>query len=546
MKSRGLLWLGLTALITVGLRADTYPRQPGIDVEQYIFELEVSDATDEIVGRTTIEMRFLEDGVDTVTFDLIGKDGPEADSGMEVTGVSWLGVEGAADYKFADDRLSVRVPEARRGEIGRVAVSYRGRPATGLIIGDNKHGDRGFFSDNWPIKARHWLVTVDHPYDKAASQMVVTAPSHYQVISNGLMIEETDLLDGRRLTHWKQSVPIATWLNVLGVARFAVQHLGEVNDIPIQTWVYAQDRDAGFYDFAVPTPHALEFYADAIGPYAYEKLANVQSNSAGGGMESATAIFYSDSSVKGDRGERWRNVIIHEVAHQWWGNAVTESDWDDAWLSEGFATYFTDLFIEHAYGRDELEKMLRKHIDYIFNFAKDNPDYTIVHDNLDDMSKVLTGNIYQKGGMTLHMLRELIGDEAFWVGIRDYYARFMNSNASTDDFRHAMEQASKRDLEGFFDQWLHRGGGMELDATWSHDAAAGTVEIALRQVHPNGLPYTMPLDIMIRDEEGNETVEQVELTALRHDFSIATEGTPVEIELDPSVKLLARSSVGSR
>jgi aminopeptidase N len=360
------------------------------------------------------------------------------------------------------------------------------------------------------------------------------------------MIEETDLLDGRRLTHWKQSIPIATWLNVLGVAQFAVQHLGEVNNIPVQTWVYAQDRDAGFYDFAVPTPHALKYYADTIGPYSYEKLANVQSNSAGGGMESATAIFYSDSSVKGDRGERWRNVIIHEVAHQWGRNAVTESDWDDAWLSEGFATYFTDLFIEHAYGRDELEKMLRRHIEYIFTFAEDNPDYTIVHDNLDDMSKVLTGNIYQKGAMTLHMLRELIGDEAFWVGIRDYYARFQNKNASTADFVHAMEQAAGRDLEGFFDQWLHRGGGIELDASWSHDPSSKTVQISVEQVQPNGLPYTMPLDVLIRDAQGNETTEQVQLDALQHSFELHFEGTPTEIELDPRLKLLLRAAVTKR
>ncbi len=548
MKSRlfpSLGLLGLLVLASPALEADTYPRQPGIDVEQYLFALELSDTTDELVGRTAVELRFLEDGVETVTFDLVGKDS-EDDSGMAVTDVRWEGAEGGADYDFVGDRLAISVPEARRGETDRVQVSYRGRPATGLIIGENKHGDRSFFSDNWPIKARQWLVTIDHPYDKAASQMIVTAPSHYQVISNGLLVEETDLGDGRRLTHWKQSAPIATWLNVLGVAHFAVQHLGEVNDIPVQTWVYAQDRDAGFYDFAVPTPHALEFFADRIGPYAYEKLANVQSNSVGGGMESATAIFYDDDAVKGDRGERWRNVIIHEVAHQWWGNAVTEADWDDAWLSEGFATYFTDLFIEHAYGRDELEKMLQKHIEYVFEFAEDNPDYTIVHDNLDDMSKVLTGNIYQKGGMTLHMLRELIGDDAFWAGIRDYYARFKNSNATTADFRHAMEQASGRDLEGFFDQWLHRGGGLELEATWQHEASAKAVKLSVRQTQSNGLPYTMPLDVLIRDEEGTETLTQVELDALEQEFFIPVEHTVTEIILDPGVKLLARTTVRHR
>ena len=213
----------------------------------------------------------------------------------------------------------------------QLTVGYRGVPATGLIIGDNKHGDRTFFSDNWPNKARNWLPTIDHPYDKAKCEFIVTAPAHYQVISNGLKVEETDRGDGTRLTHWRQSVPIASWLYALGVARFAVQYVDTFEGKSIETWVYPQDRDAGFYDFAVPTKQAMAFYSDMVGPYSYEKLANIQSNSVGGGMEAATAIFYGDASVTGERSERWRNVIIHEVAHQWFGNAVTEYDWDDGW-----------------------------------------------------------------------------------------------------------------------------------------------------------------------------------------------------------------------
>ena len=95
----------------------------------------------------------------------------------------------------------------------------------------------------------------------------------------------------------------------------------------------------------MPTRDALAFYSERVGPFSYEKLANVQSNSVSGGMEAASAIFYSAGSVTGTRSVRWRNVIIHEIAHQWWGNAVTEKDWNDVWLSEGFATYFTLLFI---------------------------------------------------------------------------------------------------------------------------------------------------------------------------------------------------------
>ena len=254
----------------------------------------------------------------------------------------------------------------------KLIIFYEGIPFEGLQIGENKYGDRTFFSDNWPNKGRHWLATVDHPYDKATCEFIVTAPNHYQVISNGLKIEETNLDGNQKKTHWKQSIPIATWLYVLGVAEFAVQYVDEFDGKSIQTWVFKQDRDAGFYDFAEPTKKALEFYSNNIGPYSYEKLANIQSNSVSGGMEAASAILYSANSVKGDRNTRWRNVVIHEIAHQWFGNSVTEYDWDDVWLSEGFAT-FTLLFIEHQYGYDEFMKGLKLSKDKVDSFLKKIP-----------------------------------------------------------------------------------------------------------------------------------------------------------------------------
>ena len=167
-------------------------------------------------------------------------------------------------------------------------------------------------------------------------------------------------------------------------------------------------------------------YSDYIGPFSYEKLANIQSNSVSGGMEAASAILYSESSVVGDRNERWRNVVIHEIAHQWFGNAVTEYDWDDVWLSEGFATYFTSLFIEHQYGHDAFMEQMASSKKRVDSFNAENPDYTIIHKNLEDMTKVTTRQTYQKGSWILHMLRGIMGEERFWSGIRSYYAKYQN------------------------------------------------------------------------------------------------------------------------
>ena len=541
------LLLGLALLLGAGGRpeaADTYPKNPDIDVLNYAFALTLSDATDEIVGEATVDIRFLVDGITRVRLDLInqGSDG----RGMAVTEVT--SSDGAVTFSHQNDVLFISLSgPTRANQRSQYRVRYRGIPATGLIIGPNKHGDRTFFSDNWPNRARNWLPTIDHPYDKATSELIVTAPDHYQVVSNGLKIEETALPDGMLLTHWKQSVPIATWLYNLGVARFAVQHVDDYMGKAIQTWVYYQDRDAGFYDFAVPTKQVLEFYGDRIGPYSYEKLANIQSNSVGGGMEAATSIFYGDNSVTGERTTRWRNVIIHEIAHQWFGNAVTEYDWDDVWLSEGFATYFTLLFREHQYGRDDFVQGLLESRDRVRSFYEENPEYRIVHDDLGDMSRVTSSHTYQKGGWTLHMLRGVIGDDAFWSGIQDYYRRYRDKNATTDDFRRAMEEASGRDLTEFFHQWLYQGGALEYEGGWSYDSRSGTLEVELNQVQNDGYSFKMPVPLGIYSAEGGEPrIELLQVNDMTNRFTISVDREPESVVLDPDTWVLMDADFARR
>ena len=162
---------------------------------------------------------------------------------MTVSAVTSRGAPASFEHK--DDRLRIILDSTTTaGERGTFTVAYHGIPSAGLRIGKNRHGERTFFSDNWPDKARRWLPMIDHPYDKATSEFHVTAPARYQVVSNRLLQEETDLGDGRRLTHWKQSVPIASWLNALGVAQFTSHHAGLVKGVPLESWVYRQDRDA--------------------------------------------------------------------------------------------------------------------------------------------------------------------------------------------------------------------------------------------------------------------------------------------------------------
>jgi aminopeptidase N len=516
---------------------DAYPRNPGVDVLHYAFELTLSDQTDAIEGRTTIDARFVTPGQSELRLDLVKASERSGGKGMTVQAVT-LGGE-PLPFRHERDQLFIAMPHPSAAmERVRVTVSYRGIPAAGLKIAPNKHGDRAFFSDNWSSKVRNWLPTVDHPSDKATSEMIVTAPAHYQVVSNGVLVERTSRGDGTTLTHWKNSVPIAPWLFMLGVADFAMQQVEQFDGKAIQTWVARQDRDAGFYDFAEPTKKVLAYFSDLIGPFSYEKLANVVSNATSGGMEAASAIAYSEASVTGERSMRWQLVIIHEIAHQWFGNAVTENDWNDVWLSEGFATYYTLLYRNHAYGHDDFIAGLKDARTRVAAFYKDTYDFQIVRPYIPNVDDVSGPMMYQKGAWTLHMLREKIGADRFDAGIRAYYAEFKDRNARTPDLLRHLEEASGQKLDAFFAQWLFQGGIPNLDASWRVEG--DTVKVGLSQTQPK-YKFALDVDVALRYADG--TLGRITRVALPSGgggiASIRAEKEVAEVVLDPETRLLA-------
>ena len=527
----------LCLLASEDARSDNYPKNLNIDVQHYKFKLWLSDANDSIRAEATLMVSIKKAGVQQIRLDLTNVSTDLQGKGMTVTSITSEGK--SLTFSHRSNELLITTPASTAGQQLSITITYKGIPDSGLAIKQSRHNDRSFFSDNWPNLGHHWLPLVDHPYDKATCEFIVTAPSHYKVVSNGLLFEESLLTDGNKLTHWQQAVPIAPWLFVLGVADFAVQYLDYYDGKSIQTWVYRQDRDAGFYDFQTPTKEVLSFFSDYVGPFAYEKLANIQSNNSTGGMEAASAIMYSEKSVSGKRDPRWQTVITHEIAHQWFGDAVTEGDWDDVWLSEGFATYFTLLFTEHSEGHDHFIKGLKSSREQIIKYLQSNPDSPVVHNQLKDMAKVTSTLTYQKGAWTLHMLREMIGDANFKKGIQSYYKKYFNGNATTTDFRYEMEQASGSDLKDFFSQWLYQTGVPKINGRWSWDSKKNELTIHLEQ---NQLEtFVFPLEIgIVSDISQSEEVKKVNVNAKRSTFTFPLKAKPASVTLDPRTAILVQ------
>jgi aminopeptidase N len=573
--------------------ADTYPRQPGIKIANYTFDISLNDTNNEFVVHDTVEVDFLAPGILTVDLDLckfsaqprspqgaIGLPDPCAEpsggrgnappptggKGMTVTAVTSAGQP--VQFQHENDRLHIRLPRAfQPGDHYQFTVDYHGIPATGILVGNNKYGDRGFTSNPWPNKARNYLASADHPSMKAPVTTIITAPRHYQVVSNGLLTEQTDLPNDLRRTAWKEASPICTCLMSIGVAPFAVDHFGQYHGIAFSSWAYPQEREASYKNFNAFTQPVLEFFIDHIGPYSYEKLAQVEANGIGGGMELASSIFYGYGATGPGR-----QLIAHEMAHQWFGDSAAEKDWDDVWLSEGFATYFALLYQEFQDGHDAFLDSLKRSKTQAINYALANPDSTIVHNNLADFSKVIANNaqIYQGGAQVLHNIRGVLGTETFWAGIRLYFSRFQNSNANSDDFRRAMEDAchiagdrcpaAGKDLTWMFRELLNRGGVLQVRGTWHYDSAAKQLQLTLDQTQNSGL-YRMPIEVVYTTMDTPQAggrggragaappqpqpvqhTQVVDLAQQHQVFTIQVDSEPSNIALDPNAWAMMRAT----
>tara|TARA_B110000495_G_scaffold141179_1_gene124121 strand:- start:2182 stop:3834 length:1653 start_codon:yes stop_codon:yes gene_type:complete len=532
-----LLWL--FAFIP-SVFADQYPFNYQIDIQHYAFELTLSDDTDELIGTAAIEILFKSNDVGQFRLDLANKTEERLGKGMEVSSIVSEGTQ--LKYRHQGDALVIKMNQpVGKGSLRTFIIEYRGIPQAGLEIKNNHNGDRTFFCESWPNNTRHWLPTIDHPYEKATVEFKIIAPAKYKVVSNGLLIEESVLEGGNKLTHWKQSVPVSCWLYVLGVAEFAVQQVGSFEGKPIQSWVYAKDRVAGFHDFARPTKNVLEFFSLYVGPFAYEKLANIQSSSiANGAMETASAILYAENLITGETTERLRNVVIHEIAHQWFGNSVTESTWDDAWLSEGFATYFTMLFQSHQYGHETYIKELKAAKKLIKGYHAKDSSFNVIDDRTAELGPVVTGMTYKKGAWFLHMLREKMGHEKFKMGIQSYYKKYFNGHASTADFIHEMGLFTSDNLTPFLHQWLKRPDMLEITVDWSYDESLDQINLILTQKASSEVLFDVPVEFEVHFANDMDPVLfQAEISAREATFKIPALMKPQLILADPRTVLLA-------
>jgi aminopeptidase N len=503
--------------------------QSNVDVLHYKFEIELSDQSDTLKGRAFVTLQF-----------------------NETTNKFWLNLaslngkgKGMVTYQVKENKdilssthsndslvIWLKKPAERNGT-RTFEILYQGIPADGLIISKNRYGDRTFFGDNWPDRAHNWIPCKDEPGDKATFEFIVIAPAYYRVISNGRLEEEKIIGDNKKLTHWVEDVSLSTKVMVIGVAKFAVkQYEDSPTNIPVSAWVYPQDSVTGFRDYSV-APAIVKFFSGYIGPYPYNKLANVQSTTIFGGMENASAIFYYEGSAEQNR--PMEDLLAHEIAHQWFGDMASEKSFPHLWLSEGFATYLADMYLESRYGVDTLNKELIDARKKVISFARRSERPVV--DSLSPLMKLLNANSYQKGGWILHMLRRQMGDSLFHLFIETYYDRYKGKNADTNDLLKVAEEISRNDLHQFFRQWLYTPGVPQLEIQWKYNGMDKTVSITVNQIQPQPA-FEFPLELALETKATKEKMTTLNITKATETFTFEVADPDVKLTFDPKTNLL--------
>jgi aminopeptidase N len=521
-------------IITLASNSQFLQAQSKIDVINYHFFIGLSDANDTLDGTAVI--RFVSQSPkgfaknDTITFDLASIE--RSGKGMIIQHISY----GRQDefqpwYQHVHDKIWIAMARnfSKKDTIV-MTIQYHGIPSDGLIISKNKYGDRTFFADNWPNRAHNWIPCVDEPADKASFSFTVKAPPEYQVISNG-RLDDFNQQSTWTSTTWVEDVPLPTKVMVIGVARFAIKkYESSPANIPVTAWVYPQDSTRGFINYS-PAPGILSFFSNYVGPYPYNKLANVQSKTIFGGMENASAIFYEENS--GSTNRSVEDLLAHEIAHQWFGDMASEKTFAHLWLSEGFATYGCDLYYENIYGVDSMRTRLESERRTAVAFAKKTTHPVV--DTTSSLMDLLNPNSYQKGAWVLHMLRDELGENNFHRFIRAYYEKYKGRNANTDDLRAVAEEISHKDLRPFFTQWLYTPGVPQIIVYWNYDPIKKLVLLTVKQQQKQGA-FQFPLRIALKGAS-SKTVT-LHITKISEKFSFPVKEKIDLIQLDPDMRLL--------
>lgn len=473
-----------------------------------------------------------------------------------------ISFEGASEnLKYQYDQKQVTIDLGKpfqKGEAYTIYIEYIAKPKTeggsAAITSDQglffiKSGsvpDQIWTQGETEWNSR-WFPTIDKPNVRCTQEMYLTVADRFVTLSNGLLEKSTDNNDGTRTDYWKMDRPHAPYLFMIAVGEFAVvKEMWE--DIPLSYYVdpmYEASAKAIFGH----TPEMLSFFSEKFGvKYPWSKYAQIAVKEyVSGAMENTTAVIFGDFVQKTKReliDDHNDNIVAHELAHHWFGDYVTCESWANLTLNEGFANYSEYLWLDHKYGKEEADYFLfSEKEDHLF--ASRNKKHPLIYFGYRDKEDMFDSHSYNKGGAVMHMLRNYVGDDAFFTAVKNYLNKHAFSSAEVHDLRLAFEEITGEDLNWFFNQWFLEQGHPELDVTFNYDKKEQLAIVKVEQIQSpedalKVFEIPVAIDIYSGSQDGSYIRKNVWLTKRKQNFKFKVDQEPALINFDPGKIVLSK------
>jgi aminopeptidase N len=518
------------------------------DVQHYIIRTRFDVSGKTVYGDMTVVLKPLAAGFQAFALDA---------TGMEFESVR-LEPEGKPlRWSESADKLLITLDRAYSpsDEIS-VRIRYKTIPEKGLYFIEASPASRyrryakpaQIWSQGEPEENHYWFPCYDFPDDKATSEQYITAPANETAISNGELLETTNNPDGTRTFHWKMNQPHSSYLISMVVGNYS-KITDSYKGIPVEYYTYPGTEAKARAAFG-RTPQMMQFFSERFRfDFPFNRYAQtVVANFIFGGMENITATTQADTEILSGVGDdpslSVDNLVSHELSHSWFGNIATAKDWGNLWVNEGFATFFEAAYKEHAVGRDAYLEEIRT--DANNYFSEDAYQYRrpIISNRYQAPVDLFDSTLYKKGGVVVHMLREVVGDEVFWKALNEYLNEFKYQNTDARDVQHVFERVSGKSLDWFFDQWLYKAGYPEFRVrqTYNPQTRQLALDVEQTQIPDATTPevFRIPnVEIEIGTTRGRK-VERIDITKRTERFTFNLDSRPRMVVFDRGERILKK------
>ncbi|MBP6810114.1 MAG: DUF3458 domain-containing protein [Saprospiraceae bacterium] len=506
-------------------------------------------------GKATLTMRPWFYATDKVTLDA---------KNFDIQSVTFDGKSEQLKRDYNNEQLTIHLGKTySRTEEFKVAITYTAKPDERESFGGSAAitSDKGLYFINadgaekdkpmqiWTQGETEsnsfWMPTVDKPNERCTQEMYITVEDKYKTLSNGLLISSKKNADGTRTDYWKMDKPHAPYLFMMAIGEYAVVK-EKWRGIDVEYYVEPK-FEAHARDIYPYTPEMLEFFSKKLDyAYPWSKFSQVTVRDyVSGAMENTTAVIFGEFMQKTKRellDDHMTNekVVAHEMFHQWFGDLVTTESWANLTLNEGFANYSEYLWIEQKYGKDAADEHLMTEQQGYFYSAGDG-GHPLIHFGYENREDMFDAHSYNKGGCILHMLRQHVGDEAFFAALNRYLKKNEYTEVESHELRLAFEDVTGQDFNWFFNQWFLGAGHPVLDIEygWDNDTKKASITVTQNQEGQEvARIFDLPVAVDLYDVSGKARRENIRVTKRNQTFFFDCPSKPALINFDATKTLL--------